>query len=83
MEITAGPCFFSLSDHRVCKTKNNIKTSNIILRNTGEILFTEIRTYPEAGISQNYSATNSGSPEVELRPVHGSYCSNNELGGLT
>ncbi len=37
----------------------------------------------EAGNSKNYCATNSGSHEVELISVHGTYCSNTEQGGLT
>jgi hypothetical protein len=39
----------------------------------------------EAGISKNYSATNSGLPDVELRfcPWLTVYCSNIELGSMT
>jgi hypothetical protein len=37
----------------------------------------------EAGISKNYGATKSGSPEVEARFCSCSYCSNSEQVGLT
>jgi len=47
-------------------------------------IYLEYKFQPETGISMNYSATNLGSPEVELRfcPLF-IFSSNIELGGLT